>query len=86
MVRRVLEAGNAILPDLRARGEVEDGVNLQLVLRVEDVVQGLDVFAILTDLPGGVRGLFARGGVGGAESEDSSNNGELILKKNTDGK
>ena len=69
MVRSVLQAGQAIRADLLAGGEVEDGIHLKAVLAVEHVVECLDVFPVLADLPGGVGSLLLgrggeRGGVG----------------------
>ena len=70
MVGRVRVAGQPRGPDGLAGGEVQHGLDLDGGRRVEDVVQGLLVLAVLAHLPRGVRGVGAGRGVqvGRAES------------------
>ena len=70
MVRCVGVAGHPALAELLLGGELEGGGDLDLVLGVEHVVEGLDVLAVLADLPRGVGRLLAiLVGVGRVQAE-----------------
>ena len=59
MVRRIRQAWQAMFSNLFASWHVEDGVNLQLVRAVEDIIQGLDMLAVFSEFPSGVFRLVA---------------------------
>ena len=59
VVRGVRVAGHTTLAELLLRGELEGRGHDHGVLGVEHVVEGLDVLAVLADLPRGVGRLLA---------------------------
>jgi hypothetical protein len=59
VIRSIGQVGNPLLANVLAGWKFEDGIDSESVRGVEDVVDGLDVFAIVSDFPGRVFGFLA---------------------------